>query len=321
MSQIKWTRLGPGVRPRVRNAIEELRAFTAPPPGKTLFVDGDYGSSGGNAESWETAVDTIQAAVDLCGNGDGDIIYVAPHKYQENVLILDHKSISIIAASTAGWEFQCRASDASTKYDMTTVGGVAVPGFSFVVLSRGVTIDGFLLDGGGGYGGIYVGDGYRISTSYDENAASARIRNCVFRGGGEGNHAMVLDGCSDNVVIEDCVFDNWTQACIQLDAGGSRTVQNPIIRHCTFKNIASGIYAIDMYSSATTVGAVVGPGNVFADKTGVNGYSCRFQSTGVHHFVGNFDGTNGGATGSATDYMAGNFEAHAMNSPVYVAES
>jgi hypothetical protein len=287
--------------------------------GTVYFVSGDSGASTNDGLSWDSALDTIQGAVDKCGDGTGDVIFVAPHKYQENVIIVDHDSVKIIATHP-GWEMQCRASDATTKYPMTPVGGTLCPGFSFLILSRSVTIDGFLLDGGGGYGGIYVGDGYRVNTAYDENSASARIKNCVFRGGGEGPYGVVLDGCSDNVVIDDCVFDNITLESIQIGPGGSRTVQNPIIKNCYFKNIASAKYAIDMYSDATTVGIIVGPGNTFADKTGVNGGSCRFAGTGVHHFVGNFDCTSSGATGSGADFMAGNTEGAAMSSPLYITE-
>jgi hypothetical protein len=308
----------------VGNTIKDSRGNTllnVQPPGTRFYVDGESTNTTNDGLSWATALTTIQAAVDLATDKASDIIYVAPHKYQENVIIVDKDSLSIVA-SGEGWEMQCRMGDAATKYPTTPTGGTLSPGYGFLVLSRGVTIDGFMLDCGGGYSGIYVGDGYAVDSAlYDENSASARIKNCFFRGGGEGLYGIVLDGCSDDVVIDNCRFDALTLEGIYIIPGGSRTVQNPKIKNCDFANIASGKRAIDMYDHATTVGIRVGPGNFFGDKTGVNGYSCRFQGAGVHHFFGNFDCTSGGATGSATDFMAGNFEAHAANSPVYVAES
>ena len=298
-----------------------LIIYPATHSGLELHVDQSSGDDNYTGLDWDHPLATIQAAVDKCGDGVGDTIYVAPGKYTENVLIADHASIKIIAPFE-GWETRIRMSDATTKYPFTPVGGsaTACPGCGFNVLSRSVEIAGFILDGGGGYGGIYIGDGYRIDTGYDENSASAFIHDCYFRGGGEGLYGIVCDGASDDVRIENNRFRLQTLESILLDPGGSRTTQNPIIYRNFFEQTASGKYAIDMYNSNTTVGAIVRE-NFFSDKTGVNGYSCRFQGTGVHHFVGNYDCSNGGATGSATDYMCGNFEAHAMNSPVYVAES
>lgn len=316
----KYTNLWPGVRPAVRNAIAELRREIVAAPGSTFYVDGETGTAGGPGRDWDGAFDTIQAAVDLCGDGTGDRIYVAPHKYQENVVIFEKEALQIIATHP-GWVTRIRAGDGATKYTMNTVGGVSMQGFCFVVLSRSVTVDGFLLDGGGNYGGMYVGDGYRIDTDWTENSASARIQNNVFVGGAEGNHALILDGCSDDVQIDGNIFNDWTQAALQIDPGGARTCQNPIIKNNHFIDIASGKKGIAMYSSATTVGIQVGPNNVFADKAGVNGGSCAFANTGVHSFIGNHDMTNAGATGAATDFMGGNSEAHAMNSPLYLHEA
>ncbi len=315
----KYTNLWPGVRPAVRNAITELRGEIVAAPGKTLYVDGDTGAAGGTALDWDNAVDTIQAAVDKCGDGTGDRIWVAPHKYQENVLIKDHEAIQIITTHP-GWATRIRAGDGGTLYPINTVGGVTVPGFGFLVMSRSVLIDGFLMDGGGGYGGIYVGDGYRQNVANNENSASARIQRNVFIGGAEGNHAMVLDGCSDDVQVLGNVFNDWTEASVQLDAGGTRTVQNPILEGNRFIDIPNGKAAIDMYNSNTSVGIQV-IGNTFADKSGATANSCTFAGTGVHHFMGNYDATASGATGAATDFMSGNFELHAMSSPVYVVET
>lgn len=313
-----WTYLGVGVQPQVRDAIIELRGETDSAPGKTLYVDGDVGAPGNSGEDWDNALDTIQAAVDKCGNGTGDVIYVAPHKYQENVLIFDHAGIKIIATHP-GWATRVRASDGATKYAFTPTGGTACPGACFIVLSQSVTIEGFCLDGGGGYAGIYVGDGYTIDTDYDENSASARIVNNHFVGGTEGIYAVVLDGCSDNVVIANNTISQWTIAGIYIVPGGTRTVQRPIIVNNDF--IDSAGYGIDMYSHATTVGCLF-KCNTFSDGVSTTmTYGIRCQGAGVHTLVGNWFACTNAISASATDFAAGNYLFSAGNAVHYVQDS
>jgi len=287
-------------------------------PGTIWYVDTNVGASG-NGKSWDTAFKTIQEAVDASGDGTGDVIFVGPGKYQENVLIKGHEGLAIIAV-VPGWATQLRASDASTKYSFTPVGGTACPGVCFAVCDRSVTISGFCCDGGGGYAGIYVGDGYRISASYDENSAGARIQNCLLRGGNEGTYGVVLDGCSDNVIIEDCVFARQANGGIYICPGGSRTVQAPIIRRNEF--IACKVYGVYLYDADTTVRVLVRE-NTFVDFGGsAMTNPVKFQGAGYHACVGNFLACSAGISGSSTDYCSGNFEAgNTMDSPTYVSEA
>jgi parallel beta-helix repeat protein len=286
--------------------------------GSKFYVDGTNGSDTDyDGLSWDTAFKTIQHAVDSCGNGRGDVIFVAPMrsaKYTENVLILEHQSIKILAP-WGPWTTRMRASDGTTKYAITPVGGIATSGCAFVVLSRDVEIAGFGIDGGGGYCGIYCGDGYRISATYDENSAGCYFHDNYFLDA--SNYGIILDGCSANVMIENNVFERYVYAGVEVGPGGSRTVQRPIIRGNTFLGKGHGVH---LYDSATTVGVQV-IGNTFVDFGGVMTYSCLFQGAGVHAFMGNHDCTAAGALGSATDFMSGNTEAHAMNVPVYIAEA
>jgi hypothetical protein len=287
-------------------------------PDYKWYVNGTLGSDTNNGHSFDTAFKTIQKAVDSCGNGRGDIIYVMPMpsaKYTENVVIYQHQSVKIIAPF-GPWSTRMRVGDATTKYAITPVGGTATAGCGFVVLSRDVEISGFGIDGGGGYCGIYCGDGYNISTAWDANSAGCYFHDNHFLDA--SNYGVILDGCSGNVRVENNVFERFVYAGIEVVPGGSRTVQRPIIRNNTF--LGRG-YGVHMYSSATTVGVQV-IGNTFVDMIGYTmTNSCLFQGAGCHAFMGNYDMTSAGALGSTTDFMGGNFEKHAMNSPVYVAES
>jgi hypothetical protein len=287
-------------------------------PGNVWYVDLNVGASG-RGGSWSTAFKTIQEAVDASGDGTGDFIFVGPGKYQENVLIKDHSALHIIALAQ-GWETRIRASDATTKLAYTPSGGSAVPGVCFAVLSRSVEICGFNLDSGGGYAGIYVGDGYVIDNEYDENSASAIIHGNLFAGGTEGLYGLTLDGCSDAVIIENNIISQHTTAGIYLSPGGTRTCQRPFISRNEF--VGNAGYGILLADANTTVNVLVRE-NSFMDRTAGTAMtrSCLFQGTGAHTFVGNYDASANGAAGSATDFMAGNSEAHAMNSPVYLSEA
>ena len=288
-------------------------------PGSIWYVDGENGSSSNDGTSWDQAFDTIQAAVDEAGDGTADIIYCAPHKYQENVLIFEKEALSIIAV-VPGWTTRIRPSDATTKYTLTSVSSITIQGIGFVVLSRNVTITGFCIDGGGDYLGVYIGDGYRISSSlYNENVASALIVDNLFIGGGEGQCAILLDGCSSDARIIGNRFEKWTTAAIQIDPGAARTCQQPIIMDNIFIAGATS-YGVDMYSSATTVGAQI-RNNTFCDGSSATfTYGVRCQGAGVHGIINNKFACTNKISGSSTDFCSGNFPSSAGDSPTFVDE-
>lgn len=268
----------------------------------------------------------VQDAVYATVDGRADVVVVGPGKMQESVIIgsstagSNKDGVKIIAA-THGWETQCRASDAATKNGAyTPTGGSATQGFSFLILSRSVELAGFLCDGGGGYSGIYVGDGYNaISSSWNENTASAWVHDCQLRGGTEGQYGIVLDGCSADVRIgPNNFFEQQTAVGIYITPGGGRTVQRPLIYKNNFDDVAG--YGIDMYSTATTVGVIVRE-NVFADGVSTTMTApVRFQGAGVHHFVGNWCSCANDPSASSTDFVSGNYDGFAGNAPVHVDE-
>lgn len=306
-----------GVGSKLRNALQLGMGFK---DGQKFYVSGTSGSDTAyDGLSWDTPFKTIQKAVDSCGNGRGDVIFVAPMpsaKYAENVVILDHQSIKIIAP-WGPWTTRLRVSDATTKKAITPVGGTATAGCGFVVLSRDVEITGFGIDGGGGYCGIYCGDGYNIdSVNYDENTAGCHFHGNHFLDA--SNYGVILDGCSGNVLVENNIFERFVYAGVEIVPGGSRTCQRPIIRGNTF--LGAG-YGVHLYSSATTVGVQV-IGNTFCDvSASAMTKSCLFQGAGIHFFMGNFDCTANKMTGSSTDFMAGNSEGRAGTGHTYVSEA
>lgn len=291
------------------------------PAAKTFYAI----ASGTNYAAWASSNisgnlqgNVIQDIIDdLCVDGQPDHILVGPRKWQENILIMDRPNITL-TAMVEGWATQMRPSDGSTKYTFTPVGGSAQPGVGIAICSKAVTVQGFLFDGGGGYTGIYVGDGYVISTDYNENTASARIRNNVFRGGGEGTYGVVMDGCSDDVIVEGNIFRRNELAGIYITPGGARTVQRPVIRNNEF--IGQEVYGIDMYSSATTQGVLV-KRNTFMDSIQAMTYGVRFQGAGKHALVGNWFACANKWSASSTDFISGNYGGNGADGAEVVSEA
>lgn len=291
------------------------------------YVDRTNGSDSNDlnyGHSPQMAFKTIQHAVDMTGNGRGDLIIVLPTpsaKYTENVVIYGHQSIKIIAPF-GPWTTRIRPSDATTKYAFTPGGGVATQGACFIVMSRDVEIAGFNFDGGGGYAGIYCGDGQIITDlGYTgQNTAGCYFHDNEFQSGNDAYYGLVLQGCSDNVRVVNNVFNWTTQAGVYMCCGGTKTNQRTIIDNNKFLGCMDyGVYLTNDVHYNTCVTR-----NTFFDRlpgTTVMTRSCLFQGAYGNVFTGNYDATTNGALGSATDYMSGNTEFHAMNTPVYIAEA
>jgi len=290
-------------------------------PGTIYYVDPTNGSDDKNGLTWDSAKKTIQAAVDLTGDRTGDIIYVAPGKIQENVLIeKDHDSLKLVAIA-GPWETQWRASDGTTKHAFTDTNAEAgsSSGIGLFVGARNVLVDGFCFDGGGGYVGVVVGDGYGVgdvTEGTSQNPASTRIVNCHFRASNEGTaiSGLVLKGCSDNVIVDSCTFRNCDYG-VYIASGSGRTNQAPIIKNCHFYGCST--YGVYKANENTDINCQV-IGCTFLDgDSNTMTYGVKMQGTGVHFIAGNNFGCTNSWSASATDWQSGNFKPVAGNSVTY----
>lgn len=267
-----------------------------------------------------TAVyNTIQACADAATDKRGDVVFVAAgdyssssNKWKENVIIT--KAGLKVFAIEQGWETQMRPGDATTKYPLA--GDISVSGFAFLIMARSVELAGFLCDGGGGYGGVYVGDGVNVTgsgkTGSGGNSASAWVHDMNIRGGGEGTYGVVLEGCSSHVLIENNIFDQWANSAIYLAPGGGRTCQYPIIRRNEFF-AANGGYGIDMYAATSTIGTLIRE-NSFRDGSSLafaNPIRVPSGASGVTSIVGNYFACTNEPALQTTDWMSGNQQAKA----------
>lgn len=274
---------------------------------------------------------TIQSAVTATTNGRGDVVYVGPGKWEEEVYIVN-MGIKVYGPSSnaaLGYDGnRIRPSDSSTHYAFTTKIGTASSGAAFSVLAKGVEIAGFYLDGGGGYSGVYAGGGlngcvtgYGGTVYTTANASGLYVHDNFFRGGAEGGVGLYLNGPRFGVKIEKNYFERWTAAGIQIDAGNAN-IENGLIQGNTFAAANAG-YGIDIYGEANVKATDIHD-NRFIDGPSLAftfGIYSRTGATGVTSVTGNHFACANPMSLLATDYHCGNFKGTASATEVYVHEA
>ena len=146
--------------------------------GSVWFVDGTNGSSGNDGMSWDSAMDTIQGAVDKAGAGD--TVFVTsqlitdftgdPTSYTENVIIgADTPNLSLIGVSrgqTQGGLPQLKVGDTTTSPLLT-------------IQAAGCLIANMGFNGAGATGGgILLDDDYATKTAFGTTIVGCHFKNC-----------------------------------------------------------------------------------------------------------------------------------------------
>lgn len=302
--------------------------------GKVFYVDPrgpeyGHGNDSNNGLSWSTALATIQAAVDLCTDKRGDIIFVGPaanakntddtdyRKIKENVLITKSNVHIFAVPYRSTWSHQLRPSDGDgpgadrTEYAISLYGAVVADNVGFVVNAQCVEIAGFCIDAGGGEVGIYIGDGSGITGTASEsyNSAGAYIHDNYIRGGSEGTTAagIVLQGCGSDVMIENNTIEQCGGFGIYIGSGSGKTNERPkIIGNRFIDNKGYGVY---VYNSATNRQILI-HGNVFTDETNTMTAGVKTAGTSISHLLvsGNYFGCDTPLDLQITDFFSGNFK-------------
>jgi len=281
-----------------------------------FYVDPTSGNDQNDGLSWDFPLKSIQAAVNKVVDRLGTLILVGPGKIQENVLLEKNHDAVYIKSVAGPWETQWRPSDGlsgpgAAVYaftDTNTEAGSAT-GIGLFVGARGCTIDGFCFDGGGGYVGMVVGDGYGVgdvTQGTSQNAASCRIINCLFNNGNEGTAipGLVLKGCSSNVIVENNSFEKCDYG-VYIASGSGKTNISPIIRNNHFYGCST--YGVYKANENTDINVQV-IGNTFLDGSGATmTFAVKLQGTGQHFMAGNRFGCTNSESLSATDFASGNF--------------
>jgi hypothetical protein len=273
---------------------------------------------------------TIQAAVSATTSGRGDIVYVGPGKWKEEVYIINLGVRVFGPNSTAlGYDgARMRPSDSSTHYAFTTKIGTAASGACFSVLAKGVEIAGFYFDGGGGYTGIYAGGGLNgCATGYGgtvyttANASGLYVHDNFFRGGTEGTVGLYLNGPRFGCVIKDNYFERWNGAGIEIDAGNAN-IENALIKGNVF-HANNADYGIDIYGEANVKHTLILQ-NSFIDGVSTAftaGINSRAGATGVTSVCGNYFCCATPQALLVSDGHAGNYKGTYNATEVYVSEA
>ncbi|MDD5328035.1 MAG: right-handed parallel beta-helix repeat-containing protein, partial [Phycisphaerae bacterium] len=242
--------------------------------GRVIYVDSGVAAAGGGG-TWATALQTIDAAMDLTSADRGDVIYVAQgHKEVEQaaaaIFTCDVAGVSIIGVSS-GSSFATVAAGDTTDNQMptfildhasatvsVTAANVTLKGLKFesdaadcaIGITAAAGADGLVVDG------CYFRDGAAaeelvIGVSIAAACTDVQVKNCYFStypGGGCAN-AILLAGASDDSIFENNVA-NGTYS------GGAFLATAAASRNLTFKNNTfcnQGAIAVDLNAGTTGV--------------------------------------------------------------------
>lgn len=186
-------------------------------PGTTLHVDGSTGSDGNDGLGWNTALATIQAALDLCTSRGKWTILVASGAYQETLetpLNATAPFCQLIGMEARGVGSGCYLYPAAASNDILTIN------------ARGWRISGFEFESGATGAGIRF---TRDTAGTPDRADYTWIDHCHFSAGQYGIHST---GSPYNIMIEDCEFHLLTTAAI-FTGGGDTSFANG--RHWTIR--------------------------------------------------------------------------------------
>lgn len=267
----------------------------------------------------QAAVDATQSynwnsydAVSQVNGGRGDTILIGPGKWKENVNVLEHPGLRIIGPGgrdySGSYMGQFRASDATTKYAITSLDLGGASGACFSVLSKGVEICGFLFDADGGYAGLYIGGGLYSTVNNaagynEETAHGCYIHHNMFRA---GNYGIVLDGAKMGNLIKDNIFYNQTYASIAMWSGNASN-ENTLITDNEFC-AGNGGYGIRIYSDANSALSTLIARNTFRDGSGkAYAYAIYNACAGVVAVTGNWFACANTVYLQSTDYVSGNY--------------
>lgn len=275
--------------------------------GRTLLVGPTQGGPGGFG--------TIAAAVAAAQSGD--VIYVQPGEYVENITI-SRDYITIVGAQLGGYGRPDIVAEAGGAALTVEGQGFVCKRCRFVtedtdaVIQRGngFVYDDCVFDGGNSEAvteGLLRFKGKADDDSY--TASEGIVKNCLFRG--SAGFAIAFDtgdapgngvGSTHNV-IKDCRFIDNTGADLQtLDTGtGTHSVQDTIIDGCLFA---------EPKNKATWIDFTTANGGAASDQTGMIS-NCYFNDDTVDTTAVAIVGTGFGVVGCHS--MDGEFDGSGLD--------
>jgi len=253
-----YTRLGPGIRPKMRDAIVEIRNYLYPQKGDVYYVS-KRGASG-DGKSWEQSFLTITEGI--AALTDDDTLIIGAGNYDEAAKIsldnVDNVRIFGMSNGMQWGEGSTNWRDVTSETDLLDISGcksVEIAGIGFVV----TTAD-------------------KDAINFDGLNYSVHIHDCCFTGdcGGGTKMAYAINGAGSNapdLYVHDCRFFVIKTAAIVMGH------QRNVIRNNFFIIPASG-HGIN-YASGTS------PFNLIADNYFLGVNSSDVGISGTAGAVGN----------------------------------
>lgn len=286
-----YTRLGPGIRPKVRDAIIEVRNYLYPQKGDVYYVS-KRGASG-DGKSWEQSFLTITEGIAALTDDDTLIIGAGNYDEAAKVSLDNVDNVRIFGMSNGmQWgEGSTNWRDVTSETDLLDISGcksVEIAGIGFVV----TTAD-------------------KDAINFDGLNYSVHIHDCCFTGdcGGGTKMAYAINGAGANapdLYVHDCRFFRVKTAAIIMGhqrcvirnnifivpnsgkgiSGLGSTAAYNIIADNYFLGGATGDYGI--HSGSDTAGLTMIVNNMFAnfDQTGEGEISVSKDANVVHNFTG-----------------------------------
>ena len=283
-------------------------------PGAEFFVDAENGSDTYDGLAWGRAKATIQAAITLCTTGKGDIIWIAPGTYEEE-LTLTKDYVRLEGAMDNGYARPDIAPTTGKALYASTAQGVTLRHLRFVSVDDDVVH----LEGNGSLieDCVFDGEGIgatkallRLQGRTDDDSYTGSegiVRDCLFRlsggyglafdtGSGSGNGVGVT-----HALIERCRFlDNTGVDVVALKTGvgGVYSVQDVLLSRCHFMEPKNKATWIDITTNAD--GAAANQTGMLedcyfnddtVDATAIKISGTGFGVVGCHSMDGEFDGS------------------------------
>ena len=192
-----------------------VTAYQGVPGGTTsgtiYYVDSNNGSSTGNGETWETAINTIAGGVALTTSGANDVIYVAPGDYEISAAIaITQNDLTIIGPNRSASDYKALIySHAAMNLMTINANNVSIIGL------------GFAAAGGAGHG---------IKMAGTKAAYKCYVSRCRFDGWGNAGYGIRQDATYDSpdMTVENCLFRNWATGAI-YHYGTRNVIRNNLI--------------------------------------------------------------------------------------------
>lgn len=263
-----------------------------------FFVDATLGSDVNDGRDPGAPLATIQAALNKCVSGRGDVVVVEPGSYAET-LSVTKDYVHIIAAVDGGYGRPDVVPTAGTALTVTGQGFVAInvrfySADSDTVIQRG---NGFkyhdcVFDGDTGQAATEALLRLKGVTNDDSYTASeGRIEECLLRnsngfgvafdvGDGAGNQV----GCTDNYFYRCRFYGNAAEdvRAVDTSAGGAYSAQKNIFKECDFldRNKATHI-DLDTTNGAANTGNSFIRCNIFDDTVDATAVKIATANAGL----------------------------------------